>query len=93
MPRNDFAERMNDRFARFAEWQLGNRWLVILGFAALCVGATVLSTNLHLCMDLIRAFAPDDEAEYYQNFLEEYGNEKPAEMIGKSVFAEQTELE
>ncbi len=77
MKKNQNIQRINDRFAGFAEWVLDHRKLVIVACVILCVGAGYLTTKLYPDFENKFIFPDDDPAvDYYQNFLEEYGNDE-----------------
>ncbi len=75
--KNNFIERINNRFAGFAEWVIDHRLVVICTFLIFGIAGTVLFTRLRYNFDQL-LFCPDDSpvTKYYQNFLKEYGNDE-----------------
>ncbi len=75
MERNNFIQRINNSFARLAEWILDHRLIVVSIFIILCGGVVFSSTRMRIDLDQF-AFAPAEDTEYYREILKEYGNDE-----------------
>ncbi len=75
MENNNFIQRINNSFAKFAEWVLNHRLLVIIGCVLLSILCVHLATKLHFNLSPL-AFAPEVETRYYKDFMKDYGNDE-----------------
>lgn len=74
---DDYRARLDDRFARFAQRVLERRLVVVIVCLIMVLGGASLSQKLRIDNSLEVYFQDDDPAYvYYQNFMEEYGNDE-----------------
>ncbi len=75
MKKNNFIQRINDNFARFADWVLDHKLFVVIVCLAVCIGAGTLIPRMSANFDP-SALSPDDNVfvENYEKFNEEFGS-------------------
>ncbi len=85
MKRNNFIQRINNSFAKFAEWVLDHRPIVIITCIILCIGSASLTLNLRTDFNFFH-FLPENDptVEDYMDFLKEYGNDDFIYLVYKA---------
>ncbi len=77
MEENNYIQYINNLSARFVEWVLDHRPLVIIACLVLCLGAGLLATKLRTDFDYLLLCPSDGSVtEDHLNFLDEYGNDE-----------------
>ncbi len=82
---NFFIQRINDTYARLAEWVLDHRLIVTALCLLLCTGLVI--STLQLRTDFSpRSWVPknDPAAEYYMEFMDEFGNDEFVYILYKT---------
>ncbi len=81
---NNFIQRINNRFARLAEWVLDHRLIVITVCIILCIGSSALTLKLRFDPNAFHHLPDNDPTfKYYIEFLKEYGNDETIYLVYK----------
>ncbi len=86
MDDNNFIQRINIVFSKFAEWVLGHRLLVSMACLFLCAGSFILIPKLHFDFHPKAWVVEDDSSfNYYFNiFMEEFGGDEYLYLMYKA---------
>ncbi len=86
MPENNFIQRINDSFAKFAEWVLDHRLIVIIACIVLCIGSVF--TIPELLFDFHpKSWSVEDDPSfdyYFNRFQKEFGNDEFIYIVYKA---------
>ncbi len=82
MSDNNFIQRINNSFAKLAEWVLDHRKIVIIICLVMIIGVAFLFSKLRYNFDPFN-YVPDNTSttEFYEKLVKEYGNDEFAYIL------------